>query len=51
MMAGTLRHLQGRALKDNKGKVVIAAGKAFKQTDLELEKMNYLVEGVDRQSA
>jgi simple sugar transport system substrate-binding protein len=33
-------------LKDNKGATVIAAGKAFKQTDLELEKMNYLVEGV-----
>ena len=33
-------------LKDNTGKVVIPAGKAFKQTDLELEGMNYLVEGV-----
>jgi simple sugar transport system substrate-binding protein len=33
-------------LKDNTGKVVIPAGKAFKQTDLELENMNYLVEGV-----
>jgi simple sugar transport system substrate-binding protein len=33
-------------LKDNTGKEVIPAGKAFKQTDLELEKMNYLVEGV-----
>lgn len=33
-------------LKDNKGAVVIPAGKALKQTDLELEKMNYLVEGV-----
>jgi simple sugar transport system substrate-binding protein len=33
-------------LKDNKGAVVIAAGKAMKQTDIELEKMNYLVEGV-----
>ncbi|HSV61200.1 MAG TPA: BMP family ABC transporter substrate-binding protein [Variovorax sp.] len=33
-------------LKDNKGAVVVPAGKAFKQTDLELEKMNYLVEGV-----
>lgn len=33
-------------LKDNKGNIVIAAGKAFKQTDIELEKMNYLVEGV-----
>jgi basic membrane protein A len=25
---------------------VIAGGKSLKQTDLELEKMNYLVEGV-----
>ena len=33
-------------LKDNKGATVIPAGKAFKQQDLELEKMNYLVEGV-----
>ncbi len=33
-------------LKDNTGKVVIAAGKTFKQTDVELEGMNYLVEGV-----
>jgi simple sugar transport system substrate-binding protein len=33
-------------LKDNTGKEVIAAGKVFKQTDIELESMNYLVEGV-----
>ncbi|WP_395703714.1 BMP family ABC transporter substrate-binding protein [Aquabacterium sp.] len=33
-------------LKDNTGKVVIPKGKAFKQTDVELEGMNYLVEGV-----
>ena len=33
-------------LKDNTGKVVIAAGVEQKQTDIELEKMNYLVEGV-----
>jgi basic membrane protein A len=33
-------------LKDNTGKDVIAAGKVFKQTDIELESMNYLVEGV-----
>jgi simple sugar transport system substrate-binding protein len=33
-------------LKDNTGKVVIAAGKTYKQTDVELEGMNYLVEGV-----
>ena len=33
-------------LKDNKGTVVIAPGKVIKQTDVELERMNYLVEGV-----
>jgi basic membrane protein A len=45
MMAGSFDIFKG-PLKDNKGNVVIAGGKAFKQTDLELEKMNYLVEGV-----
>jgi basic membrane protein A len=45
MMAGKFDIFKG-PLKDNKGKEVIAAGKSFKQTDLELEKMNYLVEGV-----
>jgi basic membrane protein A len=45
MIAGTFDIFKG-SLKDNKGNVVIAGGKAFKQTDLELEKMNYLVEGV-----
>jgi len=45
MMAGSFDIFKG-PLKDNKGNVVIAAGKAFKQTDIELEKMNYLVEGV-----
>jgi basic membrane protein A len=33
-------------IKDNKGAVVVPAGKVLKQNDLELEKMNYLVEGV-----
>ena len=33
-------------LKDNTGKVVIAAGVEQKQTDVALEKMDYLVEGV-----
>lgn len=33
-------------LKDNTGKVVIAKGSAFKQTDVALEGMNYLVDGV-----
>ena len=45
MMAGSFDIFAG-GLKDNKGTVVIPAGKVLKQTDLELEKMNYLVEGV-----
>ena len=45
MIAGSFDIFAGE-LKDNTGKVVIAKGKAFKQTDLELEGMNYLVEGV-----
>jgi basic membrane protein A len=34
-------------LKDNKGNVVIPAGKAFPETAVELESLNYLVEGVN----
>jgi basic membrane protein A and related proteins len=45
MMAGTF-DIFGGELKDNTGKVVIPKGKVFKQTDIELEGMNYLVEGV-----
>jgi basic membrane protein A and related proteins len=45
MIAGSFDIFKG-PLKDNKGNTVIAAGKTLKQTDLELEKMNYLVEGV-----
>ncbi|HEY0712653.1 MAG TPA: BMP family ABC transporter substrate-binding protein, partial [Polyangia bacterium] len=33
-------------LLDNTGKTVIPAGKSLQKTDLELEKMNYLVKGV-----
>jgi simple sugar transport system substrate-binding protein len=33
-------------LKDNVGKVVIPAGKNLKQQDIELEKINWLAEGV-----
>ncbi len=33
-------------LKDNTGKTVIAEGVSFPQTAMELEKMDYLVEGV-----
>ncbi len=45
MIAGTFDIFKG-PLKDNTGKVVIPAGTAFKQTDIVLEGMNYLVEGV-----
>ncbi len=45
MMAGKFDIFTG-GLKDNKGTVVIPSGKVLIQTDLELEKMNYLVEGV-----
>ena len=45
MMAGSF-DIFGGELKDNTGKVIIARGKSFKQTDPELEAMNYLVEGV-----
>ena len=48
MVAGSFDIFKGGTggLKDNKGNVVIAGGKTLKQTDIELEKMNYLVEGV-----
>ncbi|MET0508846.1 MAG: BMP family ABC transporter substrate-binding protein [Burkholderiaceae bacterium] len=45
MMAGGFDIFQG-PIKDNKGNPVIAGGKTLVQTDLELEKMNYLVDGV-----
>ena len=45
MMAGTFDIFAGE-LKDNTGKVVIAKGATLKQTDVALESMNYLVEGV-----
>ncbi|WPB57719.1 BMP family ABC transporter substrate-binding protein [Xylophilus sp. GOD-11R] len=45
MIAGSFDIFKG-PIKDNKGKEVLASGKVQKQTDLELEKMNYLVEGV-----
>ncbi|MFL6664361.1 MAG: BMP family ABC transporter substrate-binding protein [Rhizobacter sp.] len=48
MIAGTFDIFKGgtAGLKNNAGKVVIPAGKTLKQTDVELESMNYLVEGV-----
>ena len=45
MMKGDYVIFKG-SLKDNLGKTVIAAGAAHKQTDVVLEQMNYLVEGV-----
>jgi simple sugar transport system substrate-binding protein len=45
MVAGSFDIFAGE-MKDNTGKVVIPNGKVFKQTDLELEGMNYLIEGV-----
>src|SRR3954462_550682 len=44
-MAGTMVVYKG-PLKDNTGKVVIPAGTEQKQTDIALESMAYLVEGV-----
>jgi basic membrane protein A and related proteins len=44
-MAGTMVVYKG-PLMDNTGKVVIPAGTEQKQTDIALEKMDYLVEGV-----
>jgi basic membrane protein A and related proteins len=45
LTAGTLVVYQG-PLKDNAGKEIIAAGTKQAQTDITLESMNYLVEGV-----
>jgi basic membrane protein A len=45
MMKGGYAVFKG-PLKDNKGKEVIAAGKAYPETAIELESTNYLVEGV-----
>ncbi len=45
MMKGKFDIFVGE-LKDNTGKVVIPKGKAFEQTAIELEGMNWLVEGV-----
>jgi simple sugar transport system substrate-binding protein len=45
LTAGSLVVYQG-PLKDNTGKEIIAAGAKHEQTDITLESMNYLVEGV-----
>lgn len=44
-MDGTMVIFQG-PLKDNAGKEILPAGKGYKQQDLELESMSWLVEGV-----
>jgi simple sugar transport system substrate-binding protein len=33
-------------MQDNKGNVIATAGQSFVETDVKLESMNYLVEGV-----
>ena len=45
MMAGDFVIFKG-PLHNNAGKTVIPAGTSYSQTDMELEKMDYLVEGV-----
>ena len=45
MMKGGFSVIKG-PLKNNKGDVVAAAGQAFPETAIELESMDYLVEGV-----
>lgn len=45
IMKGKYAVIKG-PLKDNKGKVVVPAGSAFPETAIELEAMDYLVEGV-----
>lgn len=44
-MAGELIIYQGE-LKDNKGNIIIPAGEALEQTNIKLESMDYLVDGV-----
>lgn len=48
MLAGSFDIFSGgkSGLKTNKGAVVVPAGTTLKQTDVKLEQMNYLVEGV-----
>ncbi len=45
MMKGGYAIIKG-PLKDNKGAVVVPAGKEYEETAIELESMNYLVDGV-----
>jgi simple sugar transport system substrate-binding protein len=45
LMDGSFAPFTG-PIKDNTGKIVIPAGVRLEQTAVELEKMDYLVEGV-----
>ncbi|CAN0587611.1 unnamed protein product [Ectocarpus sp. 12 AP-2014] len=45
IMEGGFAVIKG-PLKDNKGNVIVAEGEAFVETDIALESMDYLVEGV-----
>lgn len=45
IMKGGFSVIKG-PLKDNKGKIVVPSGVAYVETAIELESMNYLVEGV-----
>ncbi|MDF1854604.1 BMP family ABC transporter substrate-binding protein [Pseudooceanicola sp.] len=45
IVAGGFAAIKG-PLKDNKGNVIAAAGEGFVETDVKLESMDYLVEGV-----
>jgi basic membrane protein A len=45
MMKGGYAVIKG-PLKDNKGNTIASVGQAYQESAIELEKMNYLVEGV-----
>lgn len=45
ILAGGFAAFKG-PMKDNRGNEIVAAGQAFKESDVELESMSYLVEGV-----
>jgi simple sugar transport system substrate-binding protein len=45
IMSGELIIYKGE-LKDNKGNIILPSGQEYKQDNLELEKMDYLIEGV-----
>jgi simple sugar transport system substrate-binding protein len=45
IMKGGFAAIKG-PLNDNKGNVIVAAGESFEESDVALESMNYLVEGV-----